>query len=300
MIDNFLDGNYKNISSFIKNKKIKIVKKNINNIRKNDKDFKEIDCVFHLAAIADIVPSIKDPLNYCNTNIMGTIKILEAMRYNKIKKIIFAASSSCYGMPEKYPTDEKQKIDPKYPYAFSKYTAEQAIIHWSQVYKINYISLRLFNVYGLRSRTTGAYGAVMGVFLKQKIVSKPLTVVGSGYQQRDFINVKDVCDAFVKAFKSKNYNNVYNIGSSKPKKIIELAKLLKNKIIFIPKRPGEPFKTFANINKAIKYLNWKPKILFENGIQELLKNIDYWKCAPLWDKHKIKKATKDWFKYLKK
>jgi len=221
-------------------------------------------------------------------------------KHNKINKIIFAASSSCYGIPDKYPTDEKQKIDPQYPYAFSKYVAEQAIIHWSQVYKINYTSLRLFNVYGLRSRTTGAYGAVMGVFLKQKIDNKPLTIVGSGYQQRDFINVKDVCNAFVKAFKSKINNNIYNIGSSKPKKILELAKLLKNKIVHIPKRPGEPFKTFANINKAIKYLNWQPKILFENGVQELLKNINYWKHAPLWNKQKIQKATKEWFKYLKK
>jgi UDP-glucose 4-epimerase len=300
IIDNFEDGNLKNINSFKKNYKIRIVKKDINTIKNNDRNFKKIDCVFHLAAIADIVPSIKNPFNYCNTNIMGTIKVLEAMRYNKIKKIIFAASSSCYGIPNKYPTDEKQKIDPKYPYAFSKYAAEQAIIHWSQVYKINYISLRLFNVYGLRSRTTGAYGAVMGVFLKQKIDNKPLTIVGSGYQQRDFINVKDVCDSFIKAFKSKINNNIYNIGSSKPKKILELAKLLKSKIIHIPKRPGEPFKTFANINKAIKYLNWKPKILFENGVQDLQKNINYWKYAPLWDKQKIKKATKEWFKYLKK
>jgi UDP-glucose 4-epimerase len=300
LIDNFLDGNYKNISSFIKNKKIKIVKKDINNIYKEDKNFKKIDCVFHLAAIADIVPSIKNPLDYCSTNIIGTIKILEAMRYNKINKIIFAASSSCYGIPNKYPTDEKQKIDPKYPYAFSKYVAEQAIIHWSKVYKISYISLRLFNVYGLRSRTTGAYGAVMGVFLKQKIDNKPLTIVGTGNQQRDFINVKDVCNAFVKAFKSKNYNNIYNIGSSKPKKILELTKLFKNKIVHIPKRPGEPFKTFANIDNAIKHLNWKPKIFFEDGVQELLKNINYWKDAPLWNVQKIKKATKEWFKYLKK
>ena len=300
IIDNFNNGSYKNLSLFIKNYKIKIVKKNINKINKRDKNFKNIDCVFHLAAVADIVPSIINPFDYCNTNIMGTIKILEAMRFNNVKKIIFAASSSCYGIPGKYPTDEKQKIDPKYPYAFSKYVAEQAIIHWSQVYKINYISLRLFNVYGLRSRTTGAYGAVMGVFLKQKIDNKPLTIVGSGYQQRDFINVKDVCNAFVKAFKSKNYNNVYNIGSSKPKKILELAKILENRIIHIPKRPGEPFKTFSNINKAIKYLNWKPKILFENGVQELLKNINYWKYAPLWNEQKIKKATKEWFKYLKK
>jgi len=299
IIDNFKDGNFKNINSLKKNFKIKIVKKDINTIKNNDKNFKNIDCVFHLAAIADIVPSIIKPLEYCYTNIIGTIKILEAIRYNKIKKIIFSASSSCYGIPQKYPTDELAKIDPQYPYAFSKYLGEQAIIHWSKIYKINYISLRLFNVYGTRSRTTGAYGAVMGVFLKQKLCNKPLTIVGSGLQERDFVNVKDVCNAFVKAFKSKKNNKIYNIGSSKPKSILELAKLLKSKITYIPKRPGEPFKTFANINKVKKELNWKPRISFANGIQELLKNINYWKSAPLWNKIKIKNATKEWFAYLK-
>jgi len=299
IIDNFKDGNLKNINSFKKNYKIKIIKKDINTIKNNDKNFKNIDCVFHLAAIADIVPSIIKPLEYCYTNIIGTIRILEAIRYNKINRIIFSASSSCYGIPKKYPTDELAKIDPQYPYAFSKYLGEQAIIHWSKIYKINYISLRLFNVYGTRSRTTGAYGAVMGVFLKQKLSNKPLTVVGSGLQKRDFVNVKDVCSAFVEAFKSKKKNKIYNIGSSKPKSIMELAKLLKSKITYMPKRPGEPFKTFANIIKVKKELNWKPRISFVDGIQELLKNINYWKNAPLWNKSKIVNATKEWFKYLK-
>ena len=299
IIDNFKDGNSKNIYSFKKNLKIKIVKKDINTIKNNDKSFKNIYCVFHLAAIADIVPSIIKPLEYCYTNIIGTIKILEAMRYNKINKIIFSASSSCYGIPKKYPTDELAKIDPQYPYAFSKYIGEQAIIHWSKIYKINYISLRLFNVYGTRSRTTGAYGAVMGVFLKQKLLNKPLTIVGSGLQKRDFVNVKDVCNSFIKAFKSKKCNKIYNIGSSEPKSILELTKLLNSKITYIPKRPGEPFKTYANINKAKKQLNWKPKITFANGIKELLINISYWKNAPLWNKSKFKKSTKEWFKYLK-
>jgi len=191
------------------------------------------------------------------------------------------------------------KIDLQYPYAFSKYLGEQAIIHWSKIYKINYISLRLFNVYGTRSRTTGAYGAVMGVFLKQKISKKPLTIVGSGLQTRDFVNVRDVCSAFIKAFKTKKSNKIYNIGSSKPKSILDLAKLLKSKFVYVPKRPGEPFKTYANIKKVKKDLNWKPQVSFVDGVQELLNNISYWNKAPLWNKSKIKKATKDWFRYLK-
>lgn len=299
VIDNFKYGSLENIKSFLKNSKIKIIKKDINTIKKDEKNFKNIDCVFHLAAIADIVPSIVKPLDYCYTNIIGTLRVLEAMRYHKVNKIIFSASSSCYGIPNKYPTNETAKIDPQYPYAFSKYLAEQSIIHWAKIYKINFISLRLFNVYGTRARTNNAYGAVMGVFLKQKLSKKPLTIVGSGLQKRDFINVKDVCNAFIKAFKSKKINRIYNVGSSSPKSILELANLLASRFTFVQKRPGEPFTTYANISKIKKELNWKPQISFTKGMQELLNNIDYWKNAPLWNKQKIRNATKEWFKYLK-
>ncbi len=251
----------------------------------------------HLAAMSDIVPSIVHPISYLKTNIIGTLNVLEAMRANNVKKIIYAASSSCYGLTKKYPTKEISKIDTKYPYAFSKYTGEQLIKHWSDVYNIKFVSLRLFNVYGLRSRTHGAYGAALGVFLKQKLSDKPLTIVGNGKQKRDFINAKDVAEAFNKAIKLKK-NYILNIGSSKPISINYLSSLISKKKIKIPKRPGEPDITHADINKAKKILKWKPKINIENGIKELLYNISYWKNAPLWNKKNIKKATKNWFKYL--
>ncbi len=299
IIDDFKDGSRKNIKDFEKNKKIKIYKIDINKIKKNDPIFKNCKFIFHLAAIADIVPSIVDPFDYCKTNIMGTINILEAARYNKINKIIYSASSSCYGIPKKYPTFENGKIDPKYPYAFSKYIGEQAIIHWSNVYKIKFVSLRLFNVYGTRSRTSGAYGAVMGVFLKQKLSKKPLTIVGKGNQKRDFINVKDVSEAFIKCLNPKINNEIINIGSSYPKKINYLVSLISKNKIHIPERPGEPKITHSSISKAKKILKWKPKINFEDGISELINNINYWRDAPLWNRYNIKKATKNWFKYLK-
>ena len=300
LIDFFEDGSKKNIIHLIDNKKLKIVRKNINNIKKNDINFKNIDCVFHLAAIADIVPSIDDPKPYCETNIMGTIKILEAMRYNKVKKIVYTASSSCFGMPKYFPTGELEKIDTRYPYAFSKYIGELTIQHWARVYKINYISLRLFNVFGTRSRTTGSYGAVMGVFLRQKLSNKNLTVVGNGQQKRDFIDVRDVVSALIKSMYLKSKKNlVLNIGSSKPIKIIDLVKILSNKYINIPQRPGEPKITYAKITKAKRILKWTPKIKFKDGVKELVKNIDYWREAPLWTKSTIKKETKSWFKFLK-
>lgn len=289
----------RNINHLIKNKRVLLYKKDIRKISSKDKIFRNVKCIFHLAAIADIVPSIVNPDEYYNTNVNGTLNMLEAMRKFNIKRIVYAASSSCYGIPKKYPTDEKNDVEFKFPYALTKYAGEQLIVHWSNVYNIEYISLRLFNVYGLRSRTTGAYGAVMGVFLKQKLSNKPLTIVGTGDQTRDFVNVKDVVEAFYKSFKIKNYNKILNIGSSRPIKVKYLAKLMSNKFSYVPKRPGEPDKSHANINLAKKILNWVPKVKFEEGVKELIKNINYWKDAPLWDKNKIKKATKIWFDNLK-
>ena len=298
VLDHLKDGSKKNINHVLKNKKVKFYKKDINNLLSIRNYFKKIDVVIHLAAMSDIVPSIVHPINYLKTNIIGTLNILEAMRANNVNKIIYAASSSCYGLIKDYPTKESSKIDTRYPYAFSKFTGEQLIKHWSDVYKINYVSLRLFNVYGLRSRTHGAYGAALGVFLKQKLSNKPLTIVGNGKQKRDFVNAKDVAIAFNKAIYVKK-NQILNIGSSKPITVNYLASLISSKKIKIPKRPGEPDTTHANIKKATKVLNWKPKISIEDGMIELLNNISYWKNAPLWNKKNIKKATKNWFKYLK-
>tara|TARA_B100000902_G_scaffold399090_1_gene468345 strand:+ start:332 stop:1330 length:999 start_codon:yes stop_codon:yes gene_type:complete len=299
LIDNLEDGTLKNLKNAIKSKKVKFYKKNIELFDQIKKLFKNIDVVFHLAALSDVVPSIENPRSYLNTNIMGTVNILEAMRENNVKKIIYAASSSCYGIPKKYPTDENQKIDAKYPYSFSKNIGEQTIIHWSKVYNIDYISLRLFNVYGTRSRTNSAYGAALGVFLKQKLSGHPYTVIGNGKQKRDFVYIDDVVKAFYLSLNKTVKNKIINIGGGNPKSVLEMIRILKGKKIFIPKRPGEPDITYANIKNAKKYLKWKPKVSFEKGLENVLRNIFYWNKSPLWTKNKIKKATKNWFKYLK-
>ncbi len=299
IIDNLEDGSKKNLSAVSNSKKIKLFKCDIRNLNSINPKFKNIDCVVHLAALSDIVPSITDPINYLSTNVIGTMNVLECMRKNKVKKIIYAASSSCYGIPNKYPTPETQKINPKYPYAFSKNIGERTIKHWSNVYGINYISLRLFNVYGTRSRTHGAYGAALGVFLKQKLSNSPLTIVGNGNQKRDFVYVTDVAEAFYLSIKSKINNKIFNVGSGKPKSVNELAGYIGGKKVFIPKRPGEPYITHANIKNIRKYLNWRPKISLKEGINKVLKEINYWKKAPLWTPKKIEQTTRIWFKYLK-
>ncbi len=300
VLDNIKDGSLKNLKKSINSKKFYFFKGDIRNFSRIKNIFKKIDIVYHLAALSDVVPSIEEPIEYLDTNIMGTVNVLEAMRKNNVKKIIYAASSSCYGIPKQYPTDENSSINPLYPYSFSKNIGEQTIMHWANTYKINFVSLRLFNVYGTRSRTNSAYGAALGVFLKQKLSDHPFTIIGSGRQKRDFIYVSDVVHAFYSCLNKNVKNKIINIGSGKPRSVLEMTNILQGNKIFIPKRPGEPDITHANINRAKLFLKWKPKISLENGLQNVLKNIFYWKKAPLWTKSKIKKVTKNWFKYLNK
>lgn len=259
----------------------------------------KIDWVFHLAARADIVPSISDPLVYHQANVTGTINMLEYAREAKVKRFIYAASSSCYGIPKQYPTTEKAKINPQYPYALTKWLGEQYVLHYAKVYGLGAISLRLFNVFGPHFRTSGTYGAVFGVFLSQLANKKPLTIVGDGEQKRDFIYVDDVCEAFIKAAESDISGDIFNIGTEETQSINYLVSLLgKTKKVYLPKRPGEPDITHADISKAMDKLNWQPHVSFEKGVSNMLEHLEDYKKAPLWDKTTISEATRDWFKYL--
>ena len=261
--------------------------------------FKSIDCLFHLAALADIIPSIEYPDDYYQSNVNGTFNVLEACRKHKVKKIVYSASSSCYGIPDEFPTKETAEIRPQYPYAFTKYLGEQIIMHWCQIFNLPAVSLRFFNVYGPRSRTSGTYGAVFGVFLAQILAGKPLTVVGDGTQTRDFTFVSDVVDAIIIAADASGVSGeIINIGSGNTYSVNHLAELLGGDVVHIPKRPGEPDCTWADISKAKQLLNWQPKVSLEEGVGILLDNIDYWLEAPVWDKNSIAKATKKWFEYL--
>jgi len=299
VIDDFSNGQKDNVDIFKKNPKYKFYEINISK-EFDDSMFKNADYVFHMAALADIVPSIENPIKYHNANVTGTIRILEASRKHSIKKLVFSASSSCYGIPDKYPTPETAEARPQYPYSFTKYISEQYALFWSRLYKLPVVSLRYFNVYGTRARTNNTYGAVFKVFLKQKLESKPLTIVGDGTQTRDFVYVTDIVKANLIAAQSDINGEVINIGTGNPKSVNRLAKLISKDIIHIPKRPGEPDSTHADTTKAKKLLKWKPEVSFEEGVKIMLDNIDYWKDAPLWDPDSIEKETKSWFKYLKR
>lgn len=300
VIDNFSTGRPENLEHQKNNRNLHLVEEDISVFEAIKQYFENVEVVFHLAALADIVPSIVNPAGYYQSNVTGTFSVAEACRVLGVKKLVYAASSSCYGTPDVYPTAEVSKISPEYPYALTKYLGEKIILHWAKIYKLSVISLRLFNVYGPRSRTSGTYGAVFGVFLAQKLSNKPFTVVGDGKQKRDFIYVSDVVEAFIKAAYSDVKNEIFNVGSGNPQDINKLVSLLQGYKVHIPKRPGEPDCTWADITKIRALLGWRPKVSFEEGIEEMLQNIDYWREAPVWTPEKITEATREWFKYLAK
>ena len=270
VLDNFISGQKKNLHDH--NKNLKIIKVDISSSKNLDKYFIKADYVFHLAGLAEIIPSIKNPKKYFINNVIGTLNVVEAAKKANIKKLIYAASSSCYGSPKKFPTTENDKIDIKHPYGMTKFLGEEIVLKYASIFKMPNISFRFFNVYGPRLNLSGQYSAVFGNFLKQKASNKPLTIVGDGKQTRDFIHVEDLIKAFIKVAKSKLENKIYNLGSGKETSINNIADLFGGKKTFIPKRPNEPRRSLANISKIKKDINWRPVITISEGVKRLLEN----------------------------
>src|ERR1700722_11656119 len=238
--------------------------------------------IFHLAARADIVPSIQEPEAYFRSNVEGTFCLLEAARRHGAKRFVYVASSSCYGIPATYPTAETAPADPRYPYALTKYLGEQLVMHWAQVYRLPRVAGGFFNVYGPRARTSGTYGAVFGVFLAQLLAGQPLTVVGDGEQTRDFTFVSDAVDALLVVAASDKIGETYNVGSGRPVSVNELIRLLGSPpTLAIPKRPGEPDCTWADIGKIRAHLGWEPKVDFADGVRIMRENMAHWRDAPV-------------------
>ena len=296
VIDNYSTGRPENLAHVAG--QVELVEADFAKSGSWQKLFQDTDWVFHLGALADIVPSIQRPADYFQANVDGTFNVLEAAKNAGVKRFVYAASSSCYGIPDKYPTSEDADISPQYPYALTKRLGEELVMHWAQLYNLPAIALRLFNVYGPRSRTSGTYGAVLGVFLAQKLANKPFTVVGDGTQTRDFTYVTDVANAFLTAAQSSVCEEVFNVGSGETVSVNRLVELLGGEVTYIPKRPGEPDCTYADITKIRRDLKWQPKVSIKQGVDNVLANIDYWKSAPVWTPATIATATQDWFKYL--
>ena len=298
VLDNFSTGRKENLNHILE--KVRLVECDL--AIKGDwvREFEDSDWVFHLASLADIVPSIQNPESYFRSNVDATFYVLEAARHAGVKRFVYSASSSCYGVPDTFPTPEESDIRRQYPYALAKRMGEELVEHWAQLYNLPAISLRFFNVYGTRSRTSGTYGAVFGVFLAQKLANKPYTVVGDGNQTRDFTYVTDIVSALIVAAESKHTNKIYNVGSDTTVSVNKIVELLGGDKVNIPKRPGEPDCTYADISKIKNELGWCPSISIEEGVEKILENINYWKEATVWEAESIADATSDWFKYLDK
>lgn len=296
-IDNLVGGRRENLAQHARNPDLVLEERDVRSYAPGDPLFAGARCVIHFAGIGDIVPSIERPAEYMSANVQGTVQMLECARRAAVGKFVYAASSSCYGLAAT-PTREDHPIAPQYPYALSKYQGEQAAFHWLQVYRLPVNSIRIFNAYGTRSRTSGAYGAVFGVFLRQKIAGKPFTVVGDGTQSRDFLYVTDVARAFLAAVETPATGEIWNLGAGNPQSVNRLVELLGGERVHIPKRPGEPECTHADIGKITRELGWRPEVSFEEGVARIVADIDYWKNAPLWDPQSIAKATQTWFQHL--
>lgn len=297
VIDNLSGGHERNLAHHTSNSALSLVKEDICNLQPDNAAFKEAKFVFHFAGIGDIVPSIEQPIAYMQTNVQGTVRVLEASRMAGVQKFVYAASSSCYGLAAT-PTREDHPIEPLYPYALSKYQGEQAAFHWHRVYGLPVNTVCIFNAYGTRVRTTGVYGAVFGVFFKQKLAGKPYTIVGDGTQSRDFIYVTDVAKGFLAAAETEKTGERFNLGAGNPQPINKLVELLGGEVVYLPKRPGEPDCTWADITKITSQLDWKPTIDFKDGVAKMVAEIENWKDAPLWNPETIEKATKTWFQFM--
>ncbi|MGQ0663495.1 MAG: NAD-dependent epimerase/dehydratase family protein [Pseudomonadota bacterium] len=297
VVDDLASGREANLAHHAREPALAFDRRDIRALEPGDKLFAGARYVFHFAGIGDIVPSIERPLDYLSVNVQGTVHVLECARAARASRLVYAASSSCYGLAGT-PTREDHPIAPQYPYALSKVQGEQACFHWHQVYGLPVNSVRIFNAYGTRSRTTGVYGAVFGVFLKQKLAGRPFTVVGDGTQRRDFVYASDVADAFLRAAETELMGEVWNLGAGNPQSVNRLVELLGGSTVRIPKRPGEPDCTWADIGKISRQLGWRPVVSFEEGVRRVLARIEDWRDAPLWDERSIAAATKTWFAHL--
>ncbi len=257
ILDNLSTGTIDNI-----NKKAKFICCDIS-VPKIDflvETMKDVDVVFHTAASARVQPSIVDPISFNDVNVNGTLNILFAAHKAGVKRVVYSASSSAYGNATKFPTPEEHSTNPLSPYGLQKYIGEQYCKMFSEVYGLDTVSLRYFNVYGERMLLEGAYCLVLGIFAKQMLEGKKLTVNNDGEQRRDFTYVGDVVEAnCLAAIKDENFNGeVFNIGNGNNYSVNEVVEMFggektKGKDVL------EPFQSLADNSKAALMLDWDPK-----------------------------------------
>ena len=260
IFDNLSTGKEENINSKAKLFKFDISKKEFFEIPVMEDIMTGVDVVFHMACLARVQPSIENPLLYHDKNVNGLVNMLEACRKYDVKRFVFSSSSSVYGDVEEVPTSENCKLNPMSPYAIHKLIGEQYCKLYSELYNIETVSLRYFNVYGYRQPTEGAYCLVMGVFAGQMLRGAPMTIRGDGEQRRDFTYVGDVVDANIKCmdYPLELNGDVFNIGNGNNLSVSDIADLMGGSRVHV-EPVIEPRETLANYDKANKVLGWSPK-----------------------------------------
>lgn len=268
IIDNLSTGKKINI-----NNKADFHRVDICDFKKIKPLFKNIDVVFHLAALSRVSLSMEDPIRTSETNILGTINVFTAASEQRVKRVVFTSSSSVYGNQKIMPMTENMKPAPVNPYALQKFTGEEFAKLFTHLYALPFVSLRYFNVYGPRTDFESNYGLVIGKFLKLNKDGKSLIIFGSGNQTRDFVYIDDVVDATILASQSSKIKGgeVLNIGSGKPVSINWLARLIGGKIEYFTKRSGDALHAEADITLAKKLLGWQSKTSIEEGLEKTKK-----------------------------
>ena len=234
-----------------------------------------IDCVFHLAAHSRIQPSIENPLSAVSVNTMGTMNILEAARQAGVKRVMFSSTSSAYGLTNQPPLVETMRTNCLNPYSVSKVAGEELCRIYSEIYGLETIIFRYFNVYGNREPLRGVYAPVVGRFLKLFKNNEPLTIVGDGLQRRDFTHVSDVAQANWLASQTESeeaFGDFFNVGAGENYSVMELAEMIGGERVHIPERIGEARETLADISKIKSVLGWEPKMNFNEYIEREMNN----------------------------
>lgn len=270
VLDNFSEGKLENLAKWKGNPRFQAIRGDIRDYQLVRRVCDHRTWVFALAAMSRIQPSIIDPQSAFEQNVMGMANVLEACRKGEVKRVVYSASSSAYGVKNAPPLSEDMPTDCLNPYSLSKKVGEELCELYRKLYGLSTISLRYFNVYGPRHQQDGSYATVVAIFRRQARLGQKLTVVGDGDQRRDFTYVRDVVRANMLAAMNHDVYGTVNIGTGENYSINEIAEIVGGEVVHIEPRPGEAFVTLADTGRARNELGWAPTV----GLQEGLSLID--------------------------